>query len=205
MEFADLRIRPQRLLAFGTGLERFDANSYRSAASRTGYPARAVAGSKPRGLESLAADNGLIPPGRMWTGLGSDRLFGGGRDWQRGLEKALYDEGEEFNPHYCGVIRTAGAIFGQAGLHCLNSCYRAAHCVGVERPRGERCVFLSLAQPNLVKCAPGPDMTSKSTAMMFNRCGHHLVSELEILRPNVMVFQGAKAPGAFSWAVKCAG
>jgi Uracil DNA glycosylase superfamily len=127
--------------------------------------------------------------------------FGG---CQRGMEEVLYGggQGKNFNPHYRGVIRTAAAVLGQSGRHCLGACYERKECAGDRCPQDARCVLRSFAQPNLVKCAPGPDMASKSTTTMLNRCARHLVSELEILRPDLLVFHGRPARWAFPWALQ---
>lgn len=158
------------------------------------------------GKEYGAADSGV--PFRLvivgidhgWRGEQPED-FGG---CQTGMEDALYGDGKgtNFNPHYSGVIRTAAAILGYTGRHCLEVCYERNECVGDRRPPGERCLLRLLAQPNLVKCAPGRDMATKSTTMMLNRCSRHLVSELEVLRPDLLVFHGGSARWALPWALQ---
>jgi hypothetical protein len=92
-----------------------------------------------------------------------------------------------FNPQYRGVVKTAAAIFGQATrcMECAeqNRCQRAST---PDRP----CVLEMFAQPNLVKCANGANMTSGSTPTMMSNCVTLLVEELEILRPTVVVTHG---------------
>ncbi len=120
---------------------------------------------------------------------------------QKGIEKWYYgtETGTEtkFNPYYRGVIRTAAAVLGRDGKHCLEHCYQESKCVGCRRPNGKRCVLRSFVQPNLVKCAGGPDRMSRSGAVMLKNCPQYLVSELKILKPDLIVFHGAKAQWAF--------
>lgn len=122
---------------------------------------------------------------------------------REGCEKAFYGGADKFNPHYLGVIRTAAVIFGQAGQYCLSRCFQQKKCDGDKRPDGERCVLRSFAQPNLAKCAPATeDMRSRATDLMLMKCAGHLVSELEILKPNLVVFHAADARWCFAPAVE---
>jgi hypothetical protein len=118
---------------------------------------------------------------------------------QENIETYFYGTGTHFNSHYRGVVRTAAAILGEAGKNCLDHCWPGARCEGEERPPGKQCVLRLFAQPNLVKCAPAEnkDRSSKSTPVMFRNCPRHLLSELEVLKPDLIVFHGRKAEWAF--------
>jgi hypothetical protein len=133
---------------------------------------------------------------------GKTENVGGFTERQRGIEDYYYSRQKKFNPHYAGVIRTAAAVLGQRGKHCLKNCWRNGHCAGDGRPNRERCILRSFAQPNLVKCVSAPDMTSMATAIMYGHCSKHLVHELDVLRPNLVVFHGAPARWAFPNAVE---
>ncbi len=123
---------------------------------------------------------------------------------QKGIEKWFYGSETKFNQQYRGVIRTASAILGAAGKHCLDHCYPESRCLGDGRPNGERCVLRSFAQPNLVKCAPAENENRevKSTPVMFKNCPLHLLSEIEVLKPDLLVFHGVNAEWAFPNAIE---
>lgn len=90
--------------------------------------------------------------------------------------------GTEWNFHYQGCIRVSGLIFGSdCAEHCQARCAR--------KPESE-CTLLHFAQANAVRC-------SKATGgMAFNRgnrvsdCISLLFSEVQLLRPDVIVLQG---------------
>jgi hypothetical protein len=109
------------------------------------------------------------------------------------------EEERRFRQHYGGVVRTVAAILGRRGLGCLEACWKS-RC----RVDGE-CVLLRFAQPNLVKCAAPsdqPDMNSKSTELMLNNCSEHLLEELTVFRPTLVVFHGARLRAVFDRAVR---
>lgn len=122
---------------------------------------------------------------------------------QQGIEDWYYEKSfDKSHPHYLGVIRTAAAILGRDGKYCLDHCHEDSKCFGNNRPNGERCVLRSFAQPNLVKCANGPNRKTRSRNVMFNNCSEHFLSELEILKPNLIVFHGGDARWAFPQALQ---
>jgi len=59
-----------------------------------------------------------------------------------------------------------------------------------------------IAQPNVVKCVSATitDRESEATTTMWANCANHLVAELKILRPELVVFHGVNA----RWAVLAA-
>lgn len=123
---------------------------------------------------------------------------------QEGFEDWYYKQQEDFNQHYAGVIRTAAAVWGQAGRHCWENCWKngkASSCAGEKRLDGAKCVLLSFAQPNLVKCVSAPDRDCRATVEMFRYCSRHLVNELNILKPDLVVFHGAPAKWSFPLAI----
>jgi hypothetical protein len=139
--------------------------------------------------------------------VGIDRGFkGGGEDFadmQSGGESAFYGTETKFNQHYLGVIETAAAILGQAGQYCQNHCFQQKKCGGDKRPAGELCILRFFSQPNLAKCAPADDsMKTRTTGVMKGKCAEHLVSELSVLKPNVLVFHAADARWCFPPAVR---
>ena len=77
---------------------------------------------------------------------------------QKNIEKWFYGKPfDKSHPHYLGVVRTAAAILGAAGRHCLENCWQRARCAGEARPSGVVCALRAFTQPNLVKCAPLSD------------------------------------------------
>jgi Uracil DNA glycosylase superfamily len=119
------------------------------------------------------------------------------------IESAYYVGKTKFNPHYRGVIRTAAAMMGRAGNHCLEECWSNRICAGDARGTEEPCALLSFAQPNLVKCAASEKMMAcKATPEMFRNCSKNLIHELAVLRPGILVFHGSSARQTFSTAVR---
>jgi hypothetical protein len=136
--------------------------------------------------------------------VGIDRGYrGGGKgftDMQNG--EGPYGGQSPLGQNYKGVVRTAAAILGSVGQHCLDNCYKG-RCVGDRRPNGELCILRFFAQPNLVKCAPAEGgMKTRTSSVMKIKCAEHLVSELSILKPNVLVFHAADARWCFGPAVE---
>jgi uracil-DNA glycosylase len=124
----------------------------------------------------------------------------GGENENKGIEDWYYGTATKFNPQYRGVMRTAAAILGGQGKYCYDHCYQGRKCVGDKRNE-ERCVLRLFAQPNLVKCANGPDRKTRSTEVMFINCAQHLVSEIKVLRPNLIVFHAKYAQVVFPKAL----
>jgi uracil-DNA glycosylase len=109
--------------------------------------------------------------------------------------------GEPFNPHYAGVIRTAAAIFGQTGKRCETEC--VTRCRGACDDQ-QPCVLERIFQPNVAKCVPthALNRTSVVSQRMRENCAYHLLAELTIARPNLIVLHGAAVHSAFLMAVK---
>jgi hypothetical protein len=125
---------------------------------------------------------------------------------QSAIEDCYYgSDTNKFNPHYAGVIRTAAAILGQTGQYCMENCWKKRKCAGDKRPSDTRCVLRSFAQSNLVKCVNAPNRNCLATPEMYRRCSGHLVQELEVLKPDVVVFHGVDARYYFATAVQDAG
>jgi len=133
---------------------------------------------------------------------GCTDLHGDYADCREGREEYYYRNRKRFNQHYRGVIKTAAAILGETGQYCLKECWNDRKCAGAKPPGGRRCVLLSFAQPNLVKCVSAPDMTSLATPIMYGNCSRHLVHELDVLTPSLVVFHGSGAQGLFCDAVE---
>jgi len=148
--------------------------------------------------------------GAMYSGkpfrlaiVGMDHGESAGGDFaerQSSIELYYYNGRNKFNQHYRGVIRTAAAILGEAGQHCLDACKEK--CEGDKRLIGMRCVLRSFAQPNVVKCVSAGNMTCQATSEMYDYCSDHLLSELDILKPDLAVFHGRNSALAFLLAEK---
>jgi hypothetical protein len=97
------------------------------------------------------------------------------------------------SPHYLGIIRTAAALFGPLGRRCMDTCWVEGKCQYSGKSDSHLCVIRSIAQSNLAKCAAGGESGGcRATPKMYRNCSTHLLSELQILRPHVLVFHGAK-------------
>jgi hypothetical protein len=123
-----------------------------------------------------------------------DRETANFADRRKGIEDAYQPRGAGWlNPHYQGTVKVAAAVLGSAD--CAG-CAENAKC---QRSRGVACVIDRIAQPNVVKCVPVTQegRQSKATATMWGNCAHHLVAELRLLRPELVIFLGADA----RWAV----
>lgn len=141
--------------------------------------------------DTIDAEPKLVIPG-----IDHGEPSGGGTTYQRGREhiKSVYiNEGQAFNQHYQGVVKTAAAFLGRGGDHCSVNC--KTHCAQSFGAANSACVLEKLVQPNLVKCVPvsAPNMNSVTTRLMRDNCSHHLIAELRILKPDIVVFHGAKA------------
>jgi hypothetical protein len=141
--------------------------------------------------------------------VGMDHKFriGGGFMARRlGIEKCYQNGGDEFNEHYKGVVKTAAAVFGSAGGFCQRMCrkfcQKSRALPSLRHPAC--CVLDRIAQPNAVKCVSklATDSTCKATGPMWDNCAHHLVAELRILRPEVVIFHGAKIQSPVTKAIK---
>ncbi|MCR1347044.1 uracil-DNA glycosylase family protein [Acidithiobacillus ferrooxidans] len=95
-----------------------------------------------------------------------------------------------FNPHYKGVVKTAAVFLGNKGAFCLGNCVH--NCNHDANPQHE-CVIDKIAQPNLVKCVPinAKNRTSVSTTTMKKNCVNHLIEELRILEPKLIIVHGS--------------
>lgn len=115
-------------------------------------------------------------------------------DRRAGIEDWYQKGGCKFNPHYKGVVKTAAVFFGSAGDYCRRMC--GTSCQKSREP-SLACVIDRIAQPNIVKCTPDKDTQinreSRATMTMLWNCTHHLIHELLILRPQLIVFHGAKS------------
>jgi hypothetical protein len=112
---------------------------------------------------------------------------------RKGTEELFYEAKEQFNPHYRGIVRTASAVLGDQGTYCRETCAKVGRCSGANRT-DTRCVLLGIAQANLVKCAPDKnDRSAAATPVMRRNCQRHLLTELETLKPGLVVFHFANA------------
>jgi hypothetical protein len=110
-----------------------------------------------------------------------------------GIEKWYQAGGKDFNQHYKGVVKTAAAVFGTTGEYCRRMC--TTSCQKSHDPSASQCVIDRIAQPNSVKCTPNDtvDRTSRATWPMKVNCAHHLMNELKLLKPGLVVFHGVDA------------
>jgi hypothetical protein len=99
-------------------------------------------------------------------------------------------ERKNFNQNYAEVVKMAAAVLGKSTDHCLTACTKTC-----ETKNNEDCVLNRITQPNLVKCVPqmAENMTSRATWTMKVKCARHLVSELRILRPEMIIFHGVQS------------
>src|SRR5947208_1044164 len=114
------------------------------------------------------------------------------RQRQEGIQNVYVRDGNEFNQHYAGVVKTAAVILGKSAVHCRLNCTASCH-----RTPDARCVINRIAQPNLVRCVPHTqdDRMSRASRVMKRNCARHLVAELRIIRPNLVVFLGVQSRG----------
>lgn len=128
--------------------------------------------------------------------VGIDHGEKGGADFdecRRGIECWYQDGGKNFNPDYKGVVKTAATIFGSAGQYCRQMC--TAACQKSRDPAAAQCVIDRIARANSVKCTPEntAGRTSRATWPMKLNCAHHLMRELRLLKPRLVVFHGVSA------------
>jgi hypothetical protein len=128
------------------------------------------------------------------VGIDHGEPSGGNFDESReGLEKWYQKGGCDFNQHYRGVVKTAAAVLGSVGEYgrqmCVTSCQKSRD------PASSRCVIDRLAQPNAVKCTPEDQQNraSRVTRPMMENCAYHLIDEIKIFRPGLVVFHGVEA------------
>lgn len=109
---------------------------------------------------------------------------------QRGIVDCYVKGQNNFNPHYAGVVKTAAAVLGKSGAHCQTSCTQSC-----DATNNEDCVINRITQPNLVKCAPQTqnNRASRTSWVMKVNCARHLVAELRILRPQMIIFHGIQS------------
>jgi hypothetical protein len=115
------------------------------------------------------------------------------------IEHFYQNRGCRFDPHYVGVVKTAAAVFGSSALRCQEACLKERSCQK-SRDSTQPCVIDRIAQPNVVKCVSDltTNGTCKASTTMWANCTNHLIAELKILRPELVVFHGANA----KWSVK---
>ena len=91
-------------------------------------------------------------------------------------------------------MRTAAAVFGSTAEYCGRNCGSACQKSKAPADVGG-CVINWIAQPNGVKCTRSDtkNAQSRTTPTMNTNCANHLVRELLIMRPHLVVFHGAKA------------
>lgn len=115
-----------------------------------------------------------------------------------GITDIYISRGEPFNDHYQGVVRTAAAFSGSFGAECDQGCWRQRRCRKSVDAQTQTCVLERIAQPNIVKCAPGTEnRTSRATATMRTNCSRHLLAEFAMYRPQIAVFHGVKSKWHF--------
>jgi hypothetical protein len=109
-----------------------------------------------------------------------------------GIVNYYQNGGEDFNQHYKGVLETAAAVFGSEADYCGRMCKRS--CQKSRDPQSS-CIIDRIAQPNIVKCVPETqtNRTSLATTVMRVNCAHHLIAELKILQPQLIIFHGAES------------
>jgi hypothetical protein len=114
-------------------------------------------------------------------------------DWRRSIESCYQDGGKNFNADYRGVVKTAAIIFGGTAQYCQEMCTMA--CQRSRDPAAAQCVLDRIARANSVKCTPENQVnrTSRATWPMKVNCAHHLMSEIRLLKPGLVVFHGAPA------------
>lgn len=125
-------------------------------------------------------------------------------DRRDGIESYYQVEKHDFNQHYRGVVKTAAAFLGAAGKFCETNCVKkCARAMGMHADGISECVLEKIAQPNMVKCAPEEgNASSKSSNTMKANCANHLVNELRILKPHLVIFHGVAAEWAFPQSVR---
>jgi hypothetical protein len=106
------------------------------------------------------------------------------------------------NRHYRGILWMAAALLGDCGSYCSENCLRAWRCMAEDLPKTGRCALSSIIQPNLAKCAGGDEGTCLTTPVMYKNCSPHLLGELEVLKPTIIVFQAAPARAVIPNAVR---
>lgn len=144
-----------------------------------------------------AADETI--PRLVIVGIDHGRHTGGGTTYEGNrtyTETHYMHDGEFFNPHYVGVVRTAAAFLGKVGSHCAKTCQKK--CKRSIEPLIDTCVLDRFVQPNLVKCAPitQTSMTSTTTEVMRGKCSSHLINEIRLLEPNIIIFHGVRSKWA---------
>lgn|SRR5574337_62521 len=105
-------------------------------------------------------------------------------DW---IQEHYVSGNDHFNAHYRGVVKHGATIFGISASHCKSSCLNWCH-----RSNDADCVLNLVAQLNIVKCVPETqeNKTSMATQNMKKNCMTHLIAELRILHPQMIVFHG---------------
>lgn len=123
-----------------------------------------------------------------------------------GINKHYQVQGNGFNQHYQGVVRTAIAFLGQQGTAC-NVCLQQKKCRKAANPYTPDCVLDMIVQPNLVKCVriDVVSATSRATLPMMRNCAHHLLAELRLIRPRLAIFHGARLKAPFFRALTTEG
>jgi hypothetical protein len=101
-------------------------------------------------------------------------------------------DNNKLNPHYQGVVKTAAAVFDSSDC---TICAENWMCRKSRAP-SISCVIDSIAQPNFVKCVRSDVQSSKclATSPMKTNCAQHLLHELKLLQPDLIIFHFADAP-----------
>jgi hypothetical protein len=128
--------------------------------------------------------------------VGIDHGEKGGADYsecRQGIEDWYQIGGTKFNPDYKGVVKIASNIFGRAGQYCSGNCSKT--CRKSTDPDFAQCVIDRICRANSVKCTPSNTTSRKSRATwnMKQNCAHHLLDEIRIVKPDLIVFQGVDA------------
>jgi hypothetical protein len=115
------------------------------------------------------------------------------RDGKEGIETLYPISGCRFNQHYEGIAKTAAAVFGEAGARCRRDCIRSCNKKHDVEPTF--CALNHIIQANMVKCvrSDADSRKSKSTPRMKKNCLNHLIVEIQVTRPSLIVFQGVDA------------
>src|SRR5439155_1113279 len=91
-------------------------------------------------------------------------------------------EQHEWNPHYQGCVWVGSKLFR---TNCVQDCRERC----ARKPEAE-CALLHFAQGNAVKCTGGATNRNFARAERIRDCLPLIFSEIEILRPQVIVLQG---------------
>jgi hypothetical protein len=111
----------------------------------------------------------------------------------KGIEDWYQVGGERYNSDYRAVVKTAATILGKSGQSCRLACEAACQKSNPEHGSDSpMCVLDRIARANRVKCTPSDQQcrSSRATLKMMRNCAHHLMGEIRLLQPNLVVFHG---------------